>query len=177
MQPIIIIGLSPYASGSVVISGVPGLLIGADGTLGLCEKTLAHEMARLKRQGVATLVGLVDDDELGSVAYEDIAEAAQGVGVTSIRLPLRDFAVPTPAQEEEWAGIKDHAVRLFRQGQSLAIHCMAGIGRSGTMAGCLLVHLGMAPQQALARIRALQPEALETEEQLAYLLSRRPAAP
>lgn len=176
MQPLIIVDLSPHARGCIAMSGVPGLLIGADGSLGLCQETLAGEMARLRHRGVATLVGLVEDEELGSIAYEDIADAARHAGIQPIRLPLADFAVPTPAMEAEWDGIKEHAVRLFRQGRGLGLHCMAGIGRSGLMAGCLLVHLGMAPQQALARIRAVQPEALETEEQVAYLLSRRPAA-
>ena len=175
MQPLILVDLSPYARGCVVMSGVPGLLIGTDGSLGLCEETLAREMTRLKHQGVAALIGLVEDEELGLIAYEDIAEAAEGVGIRPMRLPLRDFAVPTPLEEAEWERIKNQAEGLFRQGRSLAFHCMAGIGRSGMMSGCLLVHLGMPPQQALARIRAVQPEALETEEQLAYLLSRRPA--
>lgn len=176
MQPLTIVDLSLQLGGRIALSGVPGLLIHADGSLGLCEQTLAREMTRLKQHDIALLVGLVEDEELGGIAYDDIADAARNVGIQIVRLPLRDFRTPTHSDEPELIRIAEQAADLFRQGRGLAFHCIAGIGRSGLMAGCLLVHIGMPPYQALETIRAVLPDALETEEQVRFLLSRRPAA-
>lgn len=174
MQPLTIVELAPQARSTIVMSGAPGVFVGADGALGLCEETLIGEMLRLRDHKVDLLIGLIEDEELGSVAYEDIAEAATRVGIEVMRLPLRDFRGPNTVQSELWEGMMDRAVSSFQNGHSIALHCLAGIGRSGMMAACLLVRLGASPQDALERIRALQPEALETEEQVAYLLSQRP---
>lgn len=177
MQPLHVIELAPLAGGRLVTCGVPGLVIAEGGGLGLCEPTLAREMARLADLRVGALVGLVEDAELDAIAYEDVADAARLAGVASLRLPLADFATPGPEEERAWAGVLELAEGLFRDGRGLALHCMAGLGRSGMMAACVLVHLGLAPAAALARLRAGQPEAIETERQLAYLMSRRPGAP
>lgn len=176
MQPVTVVDLRPLWRGNLIMSGIPGHYIDLDGSLGLCELSLTQEMSRFRRYDVTMLIGLVDDEELGCLAYEDIIDAARQAGIRLFRLPLRDFTTPTPSQEAVWSGLMEHALPIVRHGGSVGLHCMAGIGRSGMMAGCLLVRLGMPAQDAMARIRASQPEALETDEQVAYLLSRRPGA-
>jgi protein-tyrosine phosphatase len=59
---------------------------------------------------------------------------------------------------------RDAAPQLFTElrsrlgdGQRLLMHCGAGIGRAGTIAAGLLVTMGEAPQDAVARVRAHRP--------------------
>ena len=45
----------------------------------------------------------------------------------------------------------------------MVVTCMGGLGRSGTLAACLLVSAGTAPEAAIAAVRAARgPRALET---------------
>ncbi len=153
----------------MVLSGTPGLFVEEDGGLSLDDAALQAEMARFKNHDVKTLIALIEDAELHPVAFEDIEEAAVAVGIRSLRLPIADFHAPTAEQEADWAEIRGHARQVLAEGGSVAFFCLAGIGRSGMMAACLLVHLGLTPEDALSEVRRIRPDALETDAQLAYL--------
>ena len=47
----------------------------------------------------------------------------------------------------------------------VAIHCSAGLGRTGVVLACYLVQKGLTAQNAIARVRRLRPGSIETEEQ------------
>ena len=71
------------------------------------------------------------------------------------------FAIPdlgVPALDELNALIDDLVVRLA-DGESLLVHCAAGFGRSGTVAACLLIALGMMQADALRLIALSRPMA------------------
>jgi predicted protein tyrosine phosphatase len=171
-DPVIVIATPLGTDASILVSGTPGLVVEDDGGLTLDEDRLADDMASLAAHGVRMLVGLVEDEELGPVAYEDISDAAARAGIRAWRFPISDFRAPTAAQEPDWQEIRAQATRLLEEGQSVAFHCLAGIGRSGMMAARLLTDLGLAPDEALSLIRRSRPEALETDAQLAYLRAR-----
>lgn len=54
--------------------------------------------------------------------------------------------------------LADLVVRLER-GEHLLVHCVAGIGRAGTVATCLLIELGMGHEAAPAHVAAHRPTA------------------
>ena len=67
-------------------------------------------------------------------------------------LPMRDFGLGAdPAAFR--LGVEQVANSLVL-GQHVLLHCAAGIGRTGTVAACVLKHLGLPPALALARVRA-----------------------
>ena len=55
-------------------------------------------------------------------------------------------------------------------GGRFAMHCYAGLGRTGTVAARLLVEHGMAPAEAIALVRKIRPGSIETDEQERYVL-------
>jgi protein-tyrosine phosphatase len=53
-----------------------------------------------------------------------------------------------------------------RRTGNVAVACMGGVGRTGTVAACALVQAGVSPDDAIATVRAVRhPTAVETAEQ------------
>jgi protein-tyrosine phosphatase len=62
---------------------------------------------------------------------------------------------------------------MLDDGQGIAIHCRAGLGRSGLVAASLLVRRGVMPANAIQTVRNCRPRAIETADQEAFITSRR----
>ena len=108
--------------------------------------------------------------------------ASRGQQVQVRRLPIADYAVPDAALMRR---ILDTLQAALRAGQPLYLHCHGGIGRTGTVVGCLLVEHGYTPDQALVLLarkwrvmakRAGAPVTPETDEQRGFVLSWVPGA-
>jgi protein-tyrosine phosphatase len=130
----------------------------ATGGLSLCGKhAIAPDVhAALDRCGATTVVCLVELREVEGhwPAYAEWARANDGG--TAVWFPIHDLNAPT--LERTLALLDDLGARLQR-GEHLLMHCAAGIGRAGTLAACLLVHLGSSVDDALALVRASRPMA------------------
>ena len=81
-------------------------------------------------------------------------------------MPIPDGAAPGI---EQFIGF----LRFVREQRALdrviAVHCAAGLGRTGTVLAGYLIAKGASARSAVARIRAARPGAIETSEQLQFL--------
>jgi atypical dual specificity phosphatase len=89
-------------------------------------------------------------------------------GMTELHLPVADFTSPTPEQLER--GV-DAMERAFHSGTRVAVHCGAGLGRTGTLLACYLVRRGLTADEAVAHVRRLRPGSVETAAQEAAVRS------
>ena len=69
-------------------------------------------------------------------------------------------------QASPWGVICDyHLLPVLRDGFDVLVHCKGGLGRAGTMAGDLLVQLGVDAERAVELVREARPGAIENQEQ------------
>jgi len=98
--------------------------------------------------------------------YTKFVETA-GLGERWLEFPIRDRSVPDdlPALLE----LLDRLIELLQRPTTvLAIHCAAGVGRTGTVAALLLVRMGLQAADALTIIEEAGSEP-ETDQQLAFV--------
>jgi ADP-ribosyl-[dinitrogen reductase] hydrolase len=87
-------------------------------------------------------------------------------------LAIVDASIPDQRFEQEWEIAGEEVRALLRGGHDVLVHCRGGLGRAGTIAARLLVELGMDPAEAIARVRAVRPGAIETREQERFVRER-----
>ena len=128
---------------------------------------LEVDLAALADAGVRHLILLVEDAELERWGDPRIVEAAAGVGIDVDRHPMPDGRAPRSLAE------MDRLLDSIGDGRSrgdVAVACMGGVGRTGTVAACALVAAGWTADAAVARVRELRhPTAVETAEQRGFV--------
>ena len=102
---------------------------------------LAHEVEAWKRAAVDVVVSLLESHEIREMELADEGRLCAEHDIEFLRFPIPDRGTPASAREAA-AFIADLHARLVA-GQSLLLHCRAGIGRTGVIAACLLSDLGV----------------------------------
>lgn len=131
------------------------------------RRELAADLAAFVAQGVGTLILLVEDSELRRWGDTAIVDKAAATGIRILRHPMPDGGVPTSLAVMD--GILDQ-VRSGRAAGNVAIACMGGVGRSGTVAACALIAAGRSAADAITQVRRIRhPQAVETAAQAAFV--------
>lgn len=132
---------------------------------------LDRDLAALAGSGVVRLVLLVDDGELARWSDPAIVSRAAAAGLEVERHPMADGAAPRDAAAMDRVLASIHEARSRGD---VAVACMGGVGRSGTVAACALVAAGWEADAAIARVRAVRhPTAVETGDQIAFVRTYR----
>jgi protein-tyrosine phosphatase len=154
--------------GRLGLTFLPGKHGASDRYPGLVyRRDLQHDLETLRAQGIRHLILLVTDAELERWGDPGIVERARAVGVEVDRRPMPDGS--PPASFAEMSSILA-TIRDTRAAGDVAVACMGGVGRTGTVAACALVEAGLEPDAAVAEVRrARHPTAVETAEQLAFV--------
>ncbi len=131
----------------------------------------------LIQAGITVFINLAEDH--GGPSYEDVLQReCAGGRFDCWRSPIPDMGTPS---REQMTQILDRIDAALAAERAVYVHCLAGIGRTGTVVGCYLARHGQAGEEALreiARRRRGSPsahiEAPETEAQRQFVRAWQP---
>jgi protein-tyrosine phosphatase len=131
-----------------------------------------HEDFReIKQAGVSKIYSLQEEQELlylsnGTENIENRRESLSALGIEMVHSPVRDFGVPAIEQAEE---LTKMILSDVTEGKNVLIHCMGGLGRTGTIVACVLVRTGISPDNAVAKVRSVRHGTLENDAQVGFV--------
>ncbi len=130
-------------------------------------RDLAADVAALKEQKATHVVTLVTSPELAHYGVPGLLEAYRGAGLEALHESIMDQSVPS---REQMARIAAWLSERVERGGSVVVHCVGGLGRSGTVAAAWLRARGLSTEAALAAVRtARSPRAVETRLQETFV--------
>jgi ADP-ribosyl-[dinitrogen reductase] hydrolase len=135
-----------------------------EGPGGSHHRDLDRDVGRLRDvYSVDTVVLLVEDHELERLRVPDIADEMAAHGIDLVRHPIPDLGFP--ADRGAFRGTLDDIRARLANGENVVVVCRGGLGRTGTVVGCLLRDGGLDGDAAIALTRASRHGAIETVEQ------------
>lgn len=140
------------------------------GGSGYWDRDLARDLDTVRDWGAAAVVTLLEPHELSLLRVERLGEEVLRRKMRWFHLPIVDVSVPDEQFEQDWVSAGEELRSMLRGQLDVVVHCRGGLGRAGTIAARLLVELGAEPANAIARVRAKRPRAIETSDQEEFVL-------
>ena len=129
---------------------------------------LPDEIAGWNRLGLQTIVSLLEPHEVRELDLADEETLCLTANLKFVSFPIPDRGVPNNIVE--FAKLVAKIEQRLRSGESVAVHCRAGIGRSGLLGACILNAFGVDPNSAFRMLsRARGVTVPDTAAQIAWV--------
>lgn len=127
------------------------------------DQVLDHYLANQ----VNTVVVLNPAEEHFRYSGKDLLTRYAQAGLRVIYAPVADFSAPDSGH---WDKALQEAVSAVKNGENLAVHCHAGVGRTGMFAA-MMAHelLGTNADESIAWVRRYIPYAIDTDYQKRFV--------
>lgn len=134
-------------------------------------RDLDEDLRLIRHWGATTIVSLIEPHEFDVLQVSALGHRTVEMGMHWVPLPIRDVDVPDARFEVSWQTQGPPLHHRLEAGERVLIHCRGGLGRTGLVAARILVERGCPARDAIHRVRAVRPRAIETRDQETYVLS------
>lgn len=119
---------------------------------------LDYDLKALQRVGVTKLITLLEN--------QLDPEPMKEYGIENLWFPIDDMQAPEIDEAINWC---KRVEKFMADGEVVAYHCKAGMGRTGTMLTAQLIWEGMEALDALETARRVEPRWVQSQEQIKFL--------
>ena len=137
---------------------VPNQIAGSGQIGGFDFEELDSDLSELESHGIRAIVSLT------TLSLEEVTLSQRDI--TYLHLPIQDMHPPSM---EDVRHFMEFVLARESEGRPIAVHCGAGLGRTGTLLACYLVFNGTRAEDSVQRLRELRPGSVETVEQEALV--------
>jgi ADP-ribosyl-[dinitrogen reductase] hydrolase len=134
---------------------VPGKLLAGEYPGGASTEATRERLQRLTEAGISAFIDLTQPGELAPY------DAELPAGVDYVRKPIPDHGLP--AERGDMAAILAWLRKALDSTRAVYLHCRAGIGRTGMVAGCFLAEQGLGGEGALTELNRLWQQSARSE--------------
>ena len=160
---------------------VPGKILAGEYPEKTDRESLRRRLKALIEAGITAVIDLTEKEER-LMPYEEELHELSGGRVRRYSFPVKDFSIPD--SPDDMKKIVSAMEELTHENGIVYIHCLGGIGRTGTAAGCYLAEKfretgeERAGEKALSRLAELwqecpksryHPRSPQTREQIDYI--------
>lgn len=145
---------------SNVLAGMPMPLLHPDRrlTVGSSIEAFDDDLPQIVRAGIGSIVNLLD--------FPSDPSIYTSAGIGYHYMPIKDGDAPSL---EQFKGFLRFVHQERELGRTIAVHCAAGLGRTGTVLAGYLIAAGSTVESAITSIRAARHGAIETPQQIHFL--------
>lgn len=130
---------------------------------------LQDDLKFYQASGMDHIVSLLETDEAAELGLLLEQEVCNQIGLQFTSFPIPDRQIP---DLDSFKPAVTKLVTKLSQGQSLGIHCRAGIGRSGLLTCCILKSVGLNTENAIELVsRARGLKIPDTQDQIDFIES------
>jgi len=138
------------------------------GFTGLWKRDLDIDLDRIRNHyGVDAIVSLMEDFEYDQVKIPGFWDRCAAWDIEVLWHPVQDMTAPKDPGAYK-SLVKSVAQRVL-EGERFMVHCKGGLGRTGTFAACILVELGLDPNDAIRVVRKTREGTITRACQVAFV--------
>ncbi|WCL50282.1 isochorismatase family protein [Leptospira sp. GIMC2001] len=134
------------------------------------NRNLSDDLNVLKEEGIKKVYSLITEDEYREYGVPNLKWGYEEAGLSFLSFPILDQGIPA---REDLPKIIDDIDQELQSGNNVLVHCVGGLGRSGTIAAAYLIaKSGIGAEDAIRTVRQHRSErAVESKEQINFLLN------
>ncbi|BCE03114.1 protein-tyrosine phosphatase family protein [Marinicellulosiphila megalodicopiae] len=131
---------------------------------------LKQSLVELKNAGASAVLTLMLESEIYELGVTELKTLCEELDMQWIHLPIVDEGAPEETFELLWSQFKHEIHAILNDKESIAIHCKGGSGRTGIVAGKILLERGANFDSTIEQIKALRPNAFSHDVQVEYMM-------